>query len=233
MKNYEGYLKGMEKSMQEKLFFLEYLDLNDYDLIVDFGCAGGDLIERIKTITKTTTPIIGIERDSYMQEILNQRGITWKQNLSGLGNLKNKKVLILFSSVLHEVEGEFGNIAEWLYKVKPTVVIRDMTPPVDRPLTKTELKISTFNKPRYEYVWGQIKTTWNLYHYLLKYTYVDNWDSEVLENYFSVPWEWFFTNGTTEYRRDYILEYKKEQIKKDFGYTLVEPTHRQLITNIN
>lgn len=233
MKNYEGYLKGMEKSMQEKLFFLEYLDLNDYDLIVDFGCAGGDLIERIKAITKTTTPIIGIERDSYMQEILNQRGITWKPKLDNFGNLKNKKVLILFSSVLHEVGSEFGSIAEWLYKVKPTVVIRDMTPPVDRPLTRAELKISTFNKPRYEYVWGQIKTTWNLYHYLLKYTYVDNWDSEVLENYFSVPWEWFFINGTTEYRRDYILEYKKEQIKRDFGYTLVEPTHRQLITNIN
>ena len=233
MNNYEGYLKGMEKSMQEKLFFLEYLDLDAYDLIVDFGCASGDLIERIKTVTETKTPIIGIERDAYMQNILTQRDIEWKVRLTDIGNLKNKKVLIIFSSVLHEVEGEFGPIVEWLLKVKPTVVIRDMTPPVDRPLNKTELKISSFNKSSYEGVWGQIKTTWNLYHYLLKYTYVDNWDSEVLENYFSVPWGWFFTHGTTEYRRDYILEYKKERIKKDFGYTLTEPTHRQLITNIN
>lgn len=232
MNNYEGYIKGMEKSMQEKLFFLEYLDLTDYDLIIDFGCASGNLIERIKMITKTTTPIIGIERDVYMQNILTQKGIEWKASLSDLKTLKNKNVLIIFSSVLHEVEGEFGNIAEWLLKVKPTVVIRDMTPPTDRPLTKAELKISTFNKPKYEYIWGQIKTTWNLYHYLLKYTYVDNWESEILENYFSVPWEWFFTNGITEYRRDYILEYKKTQVYKDFNYQIKEPTHRQLITKI-
>ena len=107
-----------------------------------------------------------------------------------------------------------------------------MTPPMDRPLTKAELKVPSFNKEKYERVWGKIKTTWNLYHYFLKYTYVDNWDTEVLENYFSVPWEWFFKMGTTEYRRDYILEHKKERVKADFGYQLMEPTHRQLITNI-
>ncbi len=232
MNNYESYIKGMEKSMQEKLFFLEYTDLNSYDLVIDFGCASGNLIERLKTITKTTTPIVGIERDVYMQNILTQKGIDWKASLSNLKGLKNKKVLIIFSSVLHEVESQFEAIAEWLLKVKPTVVIRDMTPPTDRPLTKAELKISTFNKPRYEWIWGPIKTTWNLYHYLLKYTYVDNWESEVLENYFSVPWDWFFTNGVTEYRRDYILEYKKTQVYKDFNYQIKEPTHRQLIIKI-
>ena len=146
MNNYECYIKGMEKSMQEKLFFLEHLDLADYDLIIDFGCASGNLIERIKTITKTTTPIIGIEQDAYMQNILTQKGIEWKASLSELKNLKNKNILIIFSSVLHEVEDGFVNIAEWLKKAKPTVVIRDMVPPVDRPLTKAELKISTFNK---------------------------------------------------------------------------------------
>ena len=167
-----------------------------------------------------------------MQSILNQRDIKWKANLSEVENLKNKKVLIIFSSVLHELEDQFGEVAEWLLKVKPTVIIRDMTPPIDRPLTKAELRVPSFNKEKYEQVWGKIKTTWNLYHYLLKYTYVDNWDTEVLENYFSVPWDWFFINGTTEYRRDYIMEYKKEKVKIDFNYQLLEPTHRQLITNI-
>ena len=232
MNNYECYLKGMEKALQEKLFFLEHLDMDSYDLIIDFGCASGDLIERIKTITKTKTPIIGIEQDSYMQSILTQRGIEWKASLSKVETSKNKKVLIIFSSVLHELEDKFGDVIEWLLKVKPTVVIRDMTPPVDRPLTKAELKIPSFNKEKYEQKWGKIKTTWNLYHYFLKYTYVDNWDTEVLENYFSAPWEWFFVNGITEYRRDYILEYKKERVKADFGYQLTEPTHRQLIINI-
>ena len=165
MNNYECYIKGMEKAMQEKLFFLEHLDMNSYDLIIDFGCASGDLIERIKVITKTQTPLIGIEQDSYMQSILTQRGIEWKASLSNIENLKGQKILIIFSSVLHELENNFGAVAEWLLKVKPTVVIRDMVPPVDRPLTKSELKVPSFNKEKYEQVWGKIKTTWNLYHY--------------------------------------------------------------------
>ena len=218
--------------MQEKLFFLEYLDLNRYHLIVDFGCASGDLIERIRTMTEVTTPIISIEKDSYMQSILKQRDISYRTNLSELGNLKNKNVLIIFSSVLHEVEDHFTEISEWLSQVKPTVVIRDMMPPVKRDLTKKELKLPSFVKDKYEAVWGKIETSWDLYHYFLKYSYIDNWDSEVLESYFSTPWNWFFSNGITEYRRDYVLEYKKEKVQKDFGYYLSEPTHRQLITRI-
>ena len=112
MNNYECYLKGMEKSMQEKLFFLEHLDIDSYNLIIDFGCASGDLIERIKVITKTETPIIGIERDSYMQSILTQRGIEWKANLSDIENLKGQKILIIFSSVLHELEANFDAVAD-------------------------------------------------------------------------------------------------------------------------
>lgn len=34
MNNYECYIKGMEKSMQEKLFFLEYLDLDNNKVFV-------------------------------------------------------------------------------------------------------------------------------------------------------------------------------------------------------
>lgn len=230
MNNYEGYLKGMEKSMQEKLFFLEYIDLNSYDLIIDFGCASGDLIERLRAVSNTE--ILGIERDSYMQNILTQRNIQWKTNLNELGNLKGKKVLIIFSSVLHEVADYFRDISKWLLQTKPTVVIRDMTPPIKRPLSKEEMQISSFNKEAYEEVWGKIRSTWDLYHYLLKYTYIDNWDTEVQENYFSVPWDWFFEHGIAEYRCDYILQYKKEKVFKDFNYVLTEPTHRQLITKI-
>jgi hypothetical protein len=161
------------------------------------------------------------------------KNITWEKDLSNLRSLKNKKVLIIFSSVLHEVGECFAEISKWLLTVKPTVVIRDMMPPTaTRPLTKEELKLTAFNKAAYEEVWGKIENPWNLYHYLLKYTYVDNWESEVLENYFSVPWDWFFEHGRVEYRCDYILPYKKEKILEDFGYKLTEPTHRQLITKL-
>lgn len=232
MNDYKGYIRRMEKSMQEKVFFLEHIDLNSYDLIIDFGCASGDLIERIKGCKDIKTPIVGIERDAYMQKQLSQKGIAWQDSLLKITELENKKVLIIFSSVLHEVEEGFAEIADWLLSVKPTVVARDMMPPTDRFLSFEELNLSLINKEAYEEVWGKIDTVWHLYHYLLKYTYVDNWKTEVLENYFSAPWEWFFNHGIVEYRRDYILKYKKDTVYKDFGYLINEPTHRQLIIRI-
>lgn len=47
MRNYDVYLERMEKSMQDKLFFLNHIDINSYDYVVDFGCANGELLSRI------------------------------------------------------------------------------------------------------------------------------------------------------------------------------------------
>ena len=45
MRNYNVYLKGMEKGNSEKLFFLDLIDLNNFDLIIDFGCGKGDILK--------------------------------------------------------------------------------------------------------------------------------------------------------------------------------------------
>ena len=37
MKDFFGYLELMEKSLCDKLFFLQKIDLNDYDCVLDFG----------------------------------------------------------------------------------------------------------------------------------------------------------------------------------------------------
>lgn len=39
----------MSKSLNDKLFFLKEIDINSYDVIVDFGCAEGALLEAQST----------------------------------------------------------------------------------------------------------------------------------------------------------------------------------------
>lgn len=43
MKDTRGYIERMKVSMKEKLFFVDKIDLNN-KIIVDFGCAEGDLL---------------------------------------------------------------------------------------------------------------------------------------------------------------------------------------------
>ena len=62
MKDKKGYLKKLEGSMKEKLFFVEHLDLNN-KIIVDFGCANAALIKHLMAMGFENTTYIGIERD--------------------------------------------------------------------------------------------------------------------------------------------------------------------------
>lgn len=77
-----------------------------------------------------------------------------------------------------------------------------------------------------------LSTLKDMYHYLLKYTYVDNWELELLENYFSFNYDELFAMGDIIYKKNYTLEYKKQMVKKDFGIDLVNHTHIQLIIKI-
>ena len=74
----------------------------------------------------------------------------------------------------------------------------------------------------------------NLYHLLLKYTYTQNWDSEVEENYFSVPWSDIenlikINNFSVLYDRKYTLPFKYKEVLKNFNFELRYPIHRNLI----
>ena len=53
----------------KKLFFLNTIDINDYDLIVDFGCADGFLLEHLSKIYKgKKSNLFGYDIDSKMIE---------------------------------------------------------------------------------------------------------------------------------------------------------------------
>ena len=131
-RNYNKYLTGMRTTLKDKMFFLNYININDYETIIDFGSGEGIVIEEIAKIIKNkNTILIGIDKDPIMQELTKRRMSGYKntyiqvEDLETL-NTKGKKALIIFSSVLHEVGDYWRTIQKWLRENKPTMVIRDM-----------------------------------------------------------------------------------------------------------
>ena len=59
----DRYIEGMEKSMQDKLFFVSQLD---FDVIVDFGCANGSFLSKVKQL-KPNVKIIGYDLDETIK----------------------------------------------------------------------------------------------------------------------------------------------------------------------
>lgn len=68
MKDSKGYLNRMAKSLEEKLFFLKHIDL-DNKIIVDFGAANGALAkEIIKTKPINTTYFCVENKEEFFKE---------------------------------------------------------------------------------------------------------------------------------------------------------------------
>ena len=62
MKDLNGYIKKLEKGMEDKLYFLKHIDITEYSLIVEFGCANGRLLRRIEPVTdKSYTTLVGYD----------------------------------------------------------------------------------------------------------------------------------------------------------------------------
>ena len=130
MRDYNAYLKGMEKSMAEKLFFLPYLEKveNEVVYLIDFGCASGEMLSRIPDMPDMQK--IGIDHDSNMLQIARTKtNGTFYSSLDEFVEKENpceKTCAIVFSSVLHEVGNEYEEIKEFVKKYCSYVFIRDM-----------------------------------------------------------------------------------------------------------
>ena len=102
--NYQTYADGMEKSMDDKLFFVNNID---FDVIVDFGCANGIFPSRLQTM-KPNVKIIGYDLDDVMlskaRVVLGEDALltsSWDEVVNELSNYENP--LLNLSSVIHEV----------------------------------------------------------------------------------------------------------------------------------
>ena len=243
MNNYNCYIYNLKKSMKEKLFFLEHIDLEN-SIIIDFGCADGTLIQEMNNILKNkNVEFIGVEKDDYLRKLAESKELN---NCSFVKKLKdattkisNKNVVMVCSSVLHECDlDEQEYVLHFAEVFCKYLVIRDMyfeyetcVPCSNKTIAKIIKNSNSTLLSDFVAKWG-MSSNKSLAHYLLKYTYVDNWNTELQEDYFYTHWD-FFKGYLTIYDRKYLLDYKKEQIKKDFDIDFEKEigryTHRQVI----
>lgn len=235
MRNYNVYLSLMEKSLDEKLFFIKKLKLDKFNRIIDFGCGKGDILKACAQ--HTDAKLIGIDNDDTMRSIaqLNVPNATFYKELKK--NMVNRKTLIIFSSVLHEVESYWNTLEKILANSGATIVVRDMR------FVAHSLRISKQNlakliihaNPKHlsEFTakYG-LFTEKDMYHYLLKYSYVDNWEEELKEDYFSFDYQKLLALGDVKYQKNYTLKYKKDRVLEDFDIKLTKPTHTMLIIKV-
>lgn len=239
------YYERMQNALEEKLWFKYHLNLNDYDLIIDFGCADGTLL---KAISKSTSALcLGYDKKLYKVENTEKINFTTSWSMV-LGCLKSyRKTLVIFSSVLHEmnhseINSKFEDLL--MYGIN-TIVIRDMHFESGSDfMTIFDKKIFKEN-PYYEKIfkkklwWNESsgrELTWQKLwtEFLLKYPYVENFERESKEEYFSTPFihieEICNRAGLkTKFCLNYTNKFIQERVKKDLSITLEHKTHRLLI----
>ena len=244
----QSYIDGMSLSMQDKLFFVDMLN---FDAIVDFGCADGTFLESIMK-SNPNVKIIGYDLDETMlsqaRTRLGDRVLLtsdWDEVIREISH--NKSPLLNLSSVIHEVysyssgsvikkfwdEQVFGDDFKW-------ITIRDMIPSLEigkeeinmfkDDVKKVRNKTDKFYLKSFENRWGDINDNYRTFiHYLLKYRYTDNWDREVNEDYLPVSLETVKTKIPSNYKIVYEQDFLKQQVKKDFNVHLTHSTHTKMI----
>lgn len=242
--NINTYVHEMSKSLEDKLWFKRFLDINvigkDVD-IYDFGCGDGTLIKALSEIYPNNN-YIGIDFNPEMIALA-------KENNKNKDNIKfyseafiiipNRKRILILSSVFHEI----FNYSDWntFYKevincIKPDYILfRDMA--VSKYIGKTlkediEKVFYNYNYVSFVNNWGYLIDKRSFIHFLLKYRYVENWDREVKENYLPISYEnipFFFKDYIVVYSKHYTLPFIKDKVKENFDVDLYDKTHANFI----
>ena len=67
----------------------------------------------------------------------------------------------------------------------------------------------------------------------LKYTYTQNWDTEVKEHYFNKELIRLIESIDEDFERtywcQYVLPFKRNEVLEKFGYEMTHPTHLKAI----
>lgn len=249
--NFNTYSSGMNKSIPDKLFFFDKIKP---DLIVDFGCADGSILYHISK-NYPDIRLIGYDIDKEMIEKASikvpKATITdkWNDIISLISDYKSPTLLL--SSVIHEVYSystgpnikKFWNDMVFSDNFR-YIVIRDMIPSVDlqkKDSLKFKDDVKKVNKYankkhlfEFEKIWGLIDNDYRtLIHFLLKYSYVDNWEREVRENYLPITLETLYKkiplNYKIKYLSTFVFEPIQQKVMRDFGIVLTNNTHAKII----
>ena len=244
------YTDEMRKSMQDKLFFMDFLC--DVDNLVDFGCADGTLLDFVHNMNNHIN-LYGIDMNMEMIERARKR-VPTAEFICGTHpyidvTFDYSKSALNLSSVLHELysyssESEIENFWKYIkYSGFKYIFIRDMisnlkNEKASRYDIKCVARNHKYNDKLADFVntWGDITIQKNLVHFLLKYRYDINWNREVKENY--IPLSSIDIKRLIGYDYDvvymdeYTLPFIKEQVKKDFNINLNDVTHIKMILRV-
>lgn len=250
--DYNFYNNEMKKGIEDKLFFMNRIDI---DIVVDYGCADGSLIEVMQEF-HPQKEYLGYDFDPEMIKKAKIKNIPHAKFFSDFNELcdylavyKNKKSMVLCSSLIHEVYS-YGNEESiktfWnnIYSDKFNyVVIRDMAFSEKEVNKDTQSKWHNVERLRkhanpihlshFESIWGSVEKQENMVHFLLKYRYEKNWSREVEENYFPVSVEehmaYIPDNFQLIHFEHYPLAFNQKTIKEDFNINLSTNTHIKMI----
>lgn len=251
IKDYPTYISRMNKSMLDKVFFLDKIEP---EAIVDYGCGNGDLLNFVSPYVDPSVHLFGYDNDRTMIQKAQAKTsrITFASDLTEIMELVNKfKVhpTLVLSSVLHEVYSYFTpQQIDQFWEIMMSgnfkyITIRDMIPSraISRPADINDIAkvykkfLNSQVLVDFESVWGSIEGNKNLVHFLLKYKYLQpNWAREVKENYMPIYREDLLARLDTDnyeiiYHEHYVLPYIKQCVAADFGIELKDNTHLKLI----
>lgn len=204
--NYMHYVDEMDKSLVDKLWFMNDADIANADIIVDYGCADGSLLRAIHKLNPDAI-LYGYDIDPIMIEsAMNiNNDAQYSTSLPDLRNETDKVIVVIMSSLLHELyhytsDSERLRAMHDLRKyVHPSyIVVRDMVNPKNFDInTKDSSRlISAINASKVE---DHTQVMYQLFGrsyvanieeagmFIFKYRFFrsGNWSRERYENYFS------------------------------------------------
>lgn len=243
-----AYIGGMKKSCDDKLFFLDYL--SGVDTVVDFGCADGEILKRIRDKFPLMN-LIGIDCNEEMlmkaQNNVKHCEFIRCNTVPMIPKETTRYSALNMSSVIHEVYAYSENryikrfwndVFDSGYKY---ISIRDLMldhdsyrPALPEDIEKLRIKANFTQLKDFEKLYGNVRFQNNLIHFLMKYRYLENWKREVEENYFPIMVEEFLSKIPTDryrivYFKHYPLPFNQKKIFEDFGIILNDNTHVKIL----
>lgn len=242
--NYEVYTTRMQKSVYDKMFFVDKIFDANIDTFIDFGCADAELICHLRVFMPDVR-FIGYDIDDTMIAKA-RRKAPWAEFYSNWDDIKvdPSRTIVNLSSVLHEIYHYCapGGIEQFWHRIMTPgfayITIRDMFMPQALPCGDIwrQKVINAGYKSKlndFETHWGPVRNTADMMHFLLKYKYTENWEREVRENYMPLSPAALhkrIAGYTVQYEHFGALPYIVHQVKKDMDIDVSYiPTHLRLI----
>ena len=107
--------------------------------------------------------------------------------------------------------------------------------PISNVTRKRILKqVAPWQAKMFEERWGRIDNKEKMYRFFLMNEFVENFETEVEEDYFGVDWTgmtWIFEDSgfIPLVESSYTLPYRKQQVKRRFNHSMQDITHRRVV----